>query len=408
MRTHSLEVDPLALSRADRWWVMRLMRAVVNRFLLLPLGAAIALLWANTDPEAYFRFSQANAFWVNEIAMAFFLALMAQELFESLMRGGTLNHWHHWAMSVIAAVGGLAGSLAAFWLFIDFKDEMMLAAAWPAGVAVDIAAGYYVMRLLYPRRTAPIAFVLLVAVIIDVVAMIAVTVADPAFTPNATGLAVVAAAVGAAAWLRRGAVERFWPYWVCAAASWFGFYRLGLHPALAFVPIVPFMPHEARRREVFATPPEDDYVHRVESAWNVWAQIAVFMFGLVNAGVILKHVGTGSWAVLIASMLGRPAGIFIAVSLAMTAGLTLPRRMQLRDVAVAALATTAGFTFALFLATVAIPVGAVSQQVTLGALLTAAGAFATIGMARLLAAGRYHHARGEHGLLPEAGTTARG
>jgi hypothetical protein len=61
--------------------------------------------------------------------------------------------------------------------------------------------------------------------------------------------------------------------------------------------------------------------------------------------------------------------------------------MQRRDLVVAALATTSGFTFALFLGSVAIPLGAVSQQVTLGALATAAGALLTIGLARALGVG---------------------
>jgi NhaA family Na+:H+ antiporter len=387
MRTHSLDADLLAVSHGDRWWPVRLMRTVLNRFLLLPLGATIAMVWANTDPDAYFRFSHANAFWVNEIAMAFFLALIAQELFEALMPAGELRHWHHWGLAVVASAGGLAGALAVFWLFIDLKGEMMLASAWPVAVAVDLAAGYYVMRILYPRRASPVAFVLLVAAITNAVAMVAVTVADPGVQVNPLGLAMVGAAIGAAAAMRRARVMHFSPFWLCAAVSWFGFHHMGLHPALAFLPIVPLMPHEVRRRELFAAAPEDDDVHRAESAWNGWAQIAVFMFGLVNAGVILKHVDTGSWAVLLAAMVGRPVGIVIAVSLAMTAGVTLPRRMQRRDLVVAALATTSGFTFALFLGSVAIPLGAVSQQVTLGALATAAGALLTIGLARALGVG---------------------
>ena len=32
---------------------------VVDRFLLLPVGAVIALVWANTRRESYFRFSHA-------------------------------------------------------------------------------------------------------------------------------------------------------------------------------------------------------------------------------------------------------------------------------------------------------------------------------------------------------------
>ena len=44
-----------------------LVRFVMDRFLLLPLGAAIAIVWANTASESYFRFAHALAFPVNEI-----------------------------------------------------------------------------------------------------------------------------------------------------------------------------------------------------------------------------------------------------------------------------------------------------------------------------------------------------
>lgn len=400
MRTHAFEADSVAMSHTDRWWPARVVYTVLDRFLLLPLAAAIALVWANTDPESYFRFAHANAFWVNEIAMAFFLALMAQELFESLLPGGELRQWRHWLLSLIAAVGGLAGSLAAFWLFIDFKGEMVLASAWPVAAAVDLAAGYYVMRLIYRRRATPILFVLLAAVITDTAAMIVVTLTDPDLRLHFAGLTVVAAAVAGAAMMKRAGARTFAPYWFCAAVSWFGFYWLGLHPALAFIPIVPLMPHEVRRRELFADRPETDRVRQAESAWNAWAQLAVFMFGLVNAGVVLRHVDTGSWAVLIAAIVGRPAGILIAVLLAMAAGLALPKRMRTRDLVVAALATTSGFTFALFLCTAALPAGAVSEQVRLGALATAVGALLTVGVARLLGIGRFERKQVEHAVLP--------
>ena len=39
----------------------------------------------------------------------------------------------------------------------------------------------------------------------------------------------------------------------------------------------------------------------------------LFLFGLVNAGVILRGVDTGSWAVLMAALIGRPIGVLAAV-----------------------------------------------------------------------------------------------
>jgi hypothetical protein len=58
-------------------------------------------------------------------------------------------------------------------------------------------------------------------------------------------------------------------------------------------------------------------------------------------------------------------------------------------VIVIALATTSGFTFALFAATSLLPLGAVLTQIKVGALATAAGALVTLGAARLLRVGRF-------------------
>lgn len=390
MRTHTLSAHAVPTPQVDRRWAVRLFRGVLNRFLLLPLGALVALVWANVEPEAYFRFSHALAFPVNEIGMAFFLALIAQELYEALMPGGVLRSWQHWLTALVGALGGLAGSAAAFLLFAGAAHQLMLTPAWPVAAAVDLAAGYYVLRLIYPRRAGVVAFLLLMAAIIDTVVMAMVVVRAPDFEPHPAGLGLLLLALLGAVALRRRKVRAFWPYWLgCGTVSWLALYWMGIHPALALVPLVPLLPHDARKAEVFADRLDRDPVHQAEHEWNVVAQIALFLFGLVNAGVILKQVDTGTWATLVAALAGRPAGILAAIALATAAGLHLPRRLQWPDLAVAAFATTSGFTFALFLGTVALPMGAVKQQITVGALATVAGALLTLGLAWLLSVGRF-------------------
>jgi NhaA family Na+:H+ antiporter len=176
---------------------------------------------------------------------------------------------------------------------------------------------------------------------------------------------------------------------VCGTASWWAFYWAGVHPALALVPIVPFLPHEPRRVEMFAEAPDDDAVHHAEHGWNVVVQMVLFLFGLVNAGVILRGYDTGTWAVLLAALVGRPVGVMAVIAIAVTAGLHLPRRIGWRELAVIALATSSGFTFSLFVATSLIPVGAVLTQLKLGALSTVVGAALAYGAARLLGVGRF-------------------
>jgi len=66
--------------------------------------------------------------------------------------------------------------------------------------------------------------------------------------------------------------------------------------------------------------------------------------------------------------------VLAAVGLAAALGFRLPTRLRWRDLTVIALATSSGFTFALFAATSLLPLGAVLTQIKLGALATVAGA----------------------------------
>src|SRR5262245_65621522 len=93
--------------RSARW----LARQLLDRFLMLPLGAAIALVWANTAAESYFWFTQWLAFPVNEIGMAFFFALATQEIVEAVMPRGALHTWRRWDPPVAAAGGRTGGSV---------------------------------------------------------------------------------------------------------------------------------------------------------------------------------------------------------------------------------------------------------------------------------------------------------
>jgi Na+/H+ antiporter NhaA len=113
----------------------------------------------------------------------------------------------------------------------------------------------------------------------------------------------------------------------------------------------------------------------------------LFLFGLVNGGVLSRGWGTGSWAVVIAALVGRPLGVWIA--LVVSAGLRLSPRLTGRDQTVIALVSSTGFTFALFVATAIFPTGPVLIEVKLGAVSTFAAVALAIAAARILRVGRF-------------------
>jgi NhaA family Na+:H+ antiporter len=139
-------------------------------------------------------------------------------------------------------------------------------------------------------------------------------------------------------------------------------------------------------------------------------QVVLLFYGLVNGGVVIRGEMPGAWAVLLAGLVGRPVGIVASIALGMAAGLRLPVRLHWRELTVVSLATSGGFTFALFVAASVIPAGPLLNELKLGALSTIVGAVLAFAAARLLHVGRFsrgphrwtHHPRPSHAAAASA------
>ncbi len=369
---------------------------IADYSLLLPAGALLALIWANTQAAGYTRFAHASEFAVNDVGMAFFFGLAAKEVVEALVPGGSLHTWRRAAMPVAAAAGGMVGPALIYLAIVHLAGQPQLARGWAIPCATDIAFSYLVAKAIYRRHPA-IPFLLLLAIADDAFGLMILAVFYPVGDLRPLlGFALLAAALGVAWLLRRNRVNSFWPYVVAGGAlSWGALFLGGVHPALALVPIVPFLPHATRDPGLFAPAPAAarDALSAFEHWWKFPVQGILFLFGLVNAGVPLHAVDTGTWAVVIGVLAGKPAGIGLSVVLASAAGLTLPAGVGGRDVVVVGFAAAIGFTVALFFATAAFPPGPVLDGMKMGALLSVSGAIVAVGVAALLRAGRFTASR---------------
>jgi NhaA family Na+:H+ antiporter len=135
--------------------------------------------------------------------------------------------------------------------------------------------------------------------------------------------------------------------------------------------------------------------------WHYHVQVALLLFGLVNAGVVLHGYGNGTWATLLASVAGRTLGIAAALALAVMLGLRLPAQLRWRDITVVALAAGAGVTFTLFFATTLYPAGPFLAELKLGALLTGVGVPLAFVAARALHVGRFRDAMRPDSYAPD-------
>lgn len=365
------------------------MSRVFESFLLLPLGVLVALAWANTFGESYFRLALPLRFAVNDVGMALFVGLVAEEALEAVMRGGALYHWRRTLLPIAAAAGGVLGAAAVYAYYVTSRYEFMLLHGWPVAAGMDVAFAYFVAKVIFQRRPGPVAFLLLLAIVSDALAMISVAIWYPTPGGYTAAVALLAVAVLLAAALHAARVNRIWVYVSTAGTlSWLACYWSGIEPALALLPIIPFMPHRPRDLDQFnASRPVEP--RRFEHVFRYPVQVVLFLFGLVNGGVVIAGEMPGAWAVLVAALVGRPIGILAAVALGGLAGLRLPARLHWAELVVVSLAASAGFTFSLFFAASIVPAGPLLNELKLGALSTAVGAVVALTAARLLHVGRF-------------------
>jgi Na+:H+ antiporter, NhaA family len=376
----------------------RALAYIVDHALVLPAGAGIALVWANLDASGYTRFAHLLEFPVNDIGMVFFFALAAKEVVEATAPGGALHTWRRAALPCLAAIGGMVAPAGLYVAYAAAIREPALLRGWAIPCATDIAFSALVARVIFRRHPA-IPFLLLLAIADDALGLLILAAFYPVGELNLmTGGIFLAAGALAAFALKRRRVRSFWPYVALAGPlAWFGLFYGGLHPALALVAVVPFVPHAARDPGLFveAPPGARDTLSQFEHWWKHPVQVVLFLFGLVNAGVALRAYGHGTWAVLIAILLGKPIGISLAVAAAVAIGFKLPPRLTWREVAVTGCAAGIGFTVALFFATAAFPAGRLLEEAKLGALLSVASGGLALAAAAVLRVGRFRAWRAE-------------
>ena len=368
------------------------MRAFIDNSGLLIVGTFLALLWANVDLASYAAFTHAIHFAVNDVAMAFFFAIAAKEVVEATAPGGPLHSPRRTAVPLVAAVGGMAGpALIYVWLVVAL-NQPALTRGWAIPCATDIAFSYLVARFIFGRTHPGVPFLLLLAIADDALGLLILAMFYPAGALRpAEFVVILSAALGLAWWLRRRGTLSFWPYLLGAGVlSWIAFYRGGLHPALALVPVMPFLPHAARDPGFFVESPEEhDTLSSFEHGWKLPVQIILFFFGLVNAGVAFANIGTGTWVVLAAILIGKPLGILAATGLGVLGGLHRPVGVAWRDLAVLSIVAAIGFTVALFFATAAFAPGSVLDQTKMGALFSFLAGLLAVGAAFVMRAGRW-------------------
>jgi Na+:H+ antiporter, NhaA family len=359
-------------------------------------GVILALFWANVSPEGYSRFLEKQFlgpltfhFLTNDIFMVFFFGIAAVELMESFLPGGDLYPISKSVNPLLATAGGVIGPAAVYLVLNHYFGTAELTRGWGIPTATDIAFAWLTARVVFGNNHPAIAFLLLLAVADDGIglAIIAIFYPDPFQPVQPVWLLLTLAGMAAAYFLSKGGVKSYWPYLLLGGGlSWTGLFKAHLHPALALVFIIPFMSHAfIERKHMF----EEDSADRstraqFEHDWKIIVDFGLFMFGLANAGVELTSVGTATWLVFTALLVGKTGGIFSFGYLAYTLGFPLPRGMKNRDLLVVGIIAGFGFTVALFVAGEAFIDPVHQGAARMGAMLSCSSAVIALVAGRLL------------------------
>ena len=372
----------MSSARGSLWSLIR------DNSLLLVLGTVTALAWANVDHPGYERFAHALHFAVNDVCMVFFFALAVKEIVEATLPDGPLESPREAAVPILAAAGGMIGPAGIYVLLATVLRRPELMPGWAIPCATDIAFSYLAARFIFPNKHPAIPFLLLLAIADDALGLILLAAFYPAAPVSLVKFAVLMIpALAITIGLKRRRVRAVWPYVLIGGGlSWSALFFGGLHPALAMVPILPFMPHQKRDLGLF-DPREHglpDTMNRFEHGWKTPVQFILLFFGLVNAGVMLSSMGSGTWIVFLSLLFGKPIGIVGTTFLAVSMGLRMPGGLTYRDATVLAVAAGIGFTVALFFATAAFEPGALLDEAKMGALLSFVAAPIAIALGRFL------------------------
>lgn len=333
-------------------------------------------------------------FIINDVLMAFFFAIAAKEVWESMLPGGALSNPRKAAMPLLATLGGIVGPALLFIVGVYVAHMIVgsqgsLRDGWAVPCATDIAFSYLVGRLIFGVGHPAIAFLLLLAIADDAAGLVIIAVAYPKQTPELTWLLLSVAGMVIAHVMTRFKIHSFWWYLLIPGSlSWFGFFWSHIHPALGLVPIIPFMPHASSDLGIFvrAELKRHDTLNEFEHWWKNPVEIILGLFGLCNAGVAFTSVGTGTWLVLIGLVVGKPLGITFCTWLGEKFfSLSIPDGMDYRDIVTLGFVAGIGFTVALFVATAAFNSSDPNlDPVKMGALLSFSAAIVSFVVARIL------------------------
>ena len=358
----------------------------------LILGVILAMVWANVGYDSYHNFVNTKFipaldfldfhFLINDVFMFFFFATAGIEIVHSVSPGGVLNPIKKAVTPLIATLGGVLGPIIVFLALNAVIGEPAFTSGWGIGTATDIALAWLLARVVFGAHHPAVNFLLLLAVADDAIGLmiIAIFYPDPSHPPQYIWLILVVVGMLVAFLMKKFGIQQWWLYlFVAGGIAWFGMYKCGMHPSLASVLIVPFIPNTEKIETTFGSisGEKDEEVkytalNDCEHKISPFVDFGLIFFGISNAGVQFSEVSNLTLIVFLALIIGKTAGITLFTKFSVSVlKFELPQGMQNKDIIVAGFVAGMGLTVALFIAGSAFTNESLQAAAKMGALFSA-------------------------------------
>lgn len=386
--------------------VQRFIATEISGGILLIVGLAVALAWANSPwADGYSRLlhhhlaidlgfwsiDEPLEFWVNDLLMTVFFFVVGLEIKRELV-AGELARFRQAIIPVSGAIGGMVVPALVYVVMLRGQSGSQ---GWGVPVATDIAFALGVLMLAGSRVPFALKVMLLALAITDDIGgilIIALFYSDGI----ATGpLALAGAAVMLCMALRQAGIWYFPLYWVIGAVGWAATFESGVHPTIFGVAMGLLTPWQAWRpaggfvqrmhalvarvQEIY-DPETQQATHgdqvalgleiaseahehvspldRLEHALSPFsAYVIAPLFAFANAGIVVDGGILGdaltapvAQGVFLGLLVGKPLGILLAIRVAVAFGARLPEGVTWGSILGLGIVAGIGFTVALFIA----------------------------------------------------------
>ena len=370
----------------------------------LGAGLVLATLWVNSDPASYYDVIEyrlwaphlpdslslpdpifSAQYITSQALMALFMALIAKELWESLVLShGALARGHRRMMPLGAVLGGVVGA-AAMWLALPFDTATLFdlgpSTGWSLPIGSDVVFCYVFGAWVFGKGHPALHLLLLMAIAFDILGLLAMAIDSLGqdLRPLWLGLSVLSllaiwrfssrhARAGASEIAHRHAAK-LWPYALAGVICWAGFVLSGLPGALGLVPMIPLIPHAERSFGLFAEAEDvlHDPLNRFAHLVALPVTASLFLFGLTRGAVDVTAFGVLTPRILAALWLGKPLGVLAGALIGLRlSGRPLPKELRRIDLVLIAILSGIGLTVPLLALDTALNGGLPADQLRAG------------------------------------------